>query len=103
MIGASDSDNQMLCESSGARAAPSIAAQKNDRNRKVYHSSFKFVLGTEIFKEKKRIYVMHCSSILTCYSKKSCQMCTVLSESFNCGVDSALITLRVTKQTLASI
>ena len=39
IIGASGSDKQMLCASSGARAALNIAAEKSKQKRLVSHSS----------------------------------------------------------------
>ena len=39
IIGASGSDKQMLCASSGARAALNIAAEKSKQKREVSYSS----------------------------------------------------------------
>ena len=43
IIGASGSDKQMLCRSSGARAAPSISGVNKTRTRQVCHSSYESV------------------------------------------------------------
>ena len=80
--------NEMLCESSGAYAAlnsgPKQQSKKIGLSRCIlfYLFIYLFFFCDENFRTKRR---MSCNALVfqfVFYTKKSCQMCTILSESF---------------------